>query len=439
MLRVCRLCKPNVYTLKAICPTCGLPTVKPYGSTSPSRYGLIHTLGRTKIDPLGGDGAYSDWMQRHFEEASAAAGNGCLAVSQVRYDGPTGNVKNSQLASQFNRIFVPQFAGILDSAAFQQAPTIILNWHIRFTNGTPNGWTGRGVNGALVQRLTEMCRTAGKRLAIIYTIHETSDLTSQLLMPSGVVSLNPDVGHAMDLQFPRVRRYVSRVPGLMSSIHTTKIDLLLKLVGQYLGPIDKYSAASNLFWARSQQLLRLSNAPVVASVGMKGIVIFGMIMPRHGLSEAVVKRLAAKMNEAGLDASLKIVIAGKESDDTLVASMKALPATNPRVHFAGRINGLDHYAGCRYAISFDELGYRLNASAMVNVVREGHLLFSKRGAETDNALIDRAVRCIQLCEANPRFYLEMLAQSQPRVRAAAPGHVGDALNRFFKSVAINLE
>jgi hypothetical protein len=144
------------------------------------------------------------------------------------------------------------------------------------------------------------------------------------------------------------------------------------------------------------------------------------------------------MDTAGLDPSLKIVIAGKESNKTLADQLRQLSLEVNRVSVSGKINGLDELAGCRYAISFDPGGYRDNASAMVNVVREGHVLFSRQSGETDDTLIARAVRGMGACEKSEAMYYDALAANQPRLREASPNIVGADLNIFFANVARNL-
>lgn len=424
-------------------------------SSSRASYGLIHTLGRTQLDEVGGDGAYSVWMQRYFESERSRVSR-CVAVSQIAYSGAVGNIKDKELPRKFNPVFLKAFSETLDSVDFRQAPTIILNWHVRFTNGTPNGWTGRGMNRQLERSLLKTCKHAGKKLGIVYTVHETSKLKDKLVEPAGLISLNPDVGDAMSVQFDGIRRYTSRVPGLLNSPHTEKFDWLVDSVSLYLDPAEKTSADGNLVWAHAQQWFRSRYARPDKLEDIKGIVIFGMIMKRHGLSRDVIEQLARSMDEAGLNRELKIVIAGKLSDEQLVAELQELAAESDRVHFAGLIEGLDQFADCRYAISFDTLGYRHNASAMINTVREGHLLFSKRDHSTDNAatrakpgggrqketdkeLIDRTIKVIKLAEANEHFYFKMLAQSQPRVRSNAPRTVGAGLDNFFESIAGGLE
>lgn len=472
MLRVCRACTPNQYTLKLVCPRCQGPTVLPYGSASPqkrgsgktlkqlvkaypppqsmgsvddvvrdlepvdrgapARYGLIHTLGRTRFDPFGGDGAYSLWMQRYFS-GSGLSSSGCVGVSSLQHDGPFGNIKNSELAEKFNPVFMAKFESMVFDC-YASTSTIIVNWHIRFTNGTPNGWTGRGINPQLVRAMRKLCANAGKKLAIVYTIHESSSLGDKLCSPSGLIALNPDVRDSMSDQFT-LTPFLSKVPGLMNSTHTVKIDTVMKLVGEYLGPIDIESPSSNLFFAHGQQMLRLREGSLIGSLGLKGIVIFGMIMPRHGLTVENVQRLSNAMDHAGLSSELKIVIAGKESDVALVKDLKKLAAKGHRVVFKGQIADFAELAGCRYAISFDELGYRDNASAMVNAIRAGHLLFSRRGGESDTSLTRGAVNAMVICERSEYFYYELLARQQPRMRNTSPELVGARLDGFFRSIA----
>lgn len=472
MLRVCRACTPNEYTLKLVCPRCKGPTVLPYGTASthrrgsgktlkqlvkaypppesmgssdevvrdlepvdhgaPSRYGLIHTLGRTKFDPFGGDGAYSLWMQDYFS-GSGLSSSGCVGVRSLQHDGPFGNIKNSELATKFNPVFLAKFKSMVFDC-YATASTIIVNWHIRFTNGTPNGWTGRGINPDLVRAMRKLCANAGKKLAIVYTIHEASVLSDKLCSPRALVALNPAVRDSMASQFT-LTPFLSKVPGLLNSTHTVKIDTVMKLVGEYLGPIDIESPSSNLYFALGQQALRLKQGAMLGSLKLKGIVIFGMIMPRHGLTVENVQLLSDCMDHAGLSSKLKIVIAGKESDATLVKDLKKLHARGHRVVFKGQIADFAELAGCRYAISFDELGYRDNASAMVNTIRAGHLLFSRRGHESDKSLVRGAVGAMAVCERSDYFYYELLARQQPRMRNTSPEVVGSSLDLFFRNVA----
>lgn len=435
MLRVCRPC--NQYTLKTECPRCGLPTVRPYGSTAGrTSYGLIHTLGRTRYDVMGGDGAYSEWMQRHFSRNAPTQG-GCLHVGQIIHEGSVGNIKNVDLPRLFNPGFIEKFSALVRSESFQQANTIILNWHIRFTNGTPNGWTGRGINPPLIEALQRLCRMVGKRLVVIYTIHEYSDLSNRLPNVGALVALNPTVHHSLQGDFPSLGRslFRSRVPGLLRSVHTNRLDSVFGILGRYLTQEDVDSPAGRLYFAYSQQCIRLAEGERRGTLGLQGIVIFGMIMPRHGLSVATVERLARAMTEAGLSPAMQVVIAGKESDAGLVRDLKQAATRNPRIHYFGPLGDFGQLAGCRYAISFDALGYRDNASAMVNVVREGHLLFSRRGAESDEALITRTVRTIRMCEVNNGVYYDLLAAHQPRLRSACPEAVGARLDLFFRRAA----
>lgn len=473
MLRVCRSCEPNQYTLKLVCPQCGGPTVLPYGSTStyqpgsgrslkqlvqrrpppsgmiggsvdevveaiesPSvtSYGLIHTLGRTRFDEFGGDGAYSNWMQDYFSGPGQYS-SGCLCVAPILHQGSVGSISNEDLPKEFNPGFLKKFQALILDERYRLVNVVILNWHVRFTNGTPNGWTGRGINTKLVKAMRQLCTAANKKLAIVYTVHEISNLDGRLFSPTGLIALNPDVGRSLESQFPDTTRYLSKVPGLMRSLHTVQIDLILKIAGKYLSSIDVESPSSNLYLAHAQQYLRLRHGHALGSLGLQGIVIFGMIMPRHGLSVESITMLCNCMDKAGLSPDLKVVIAGKESSAPLVRDLKRLALKIPRVRFLGQIADFGELAGCRYAISFDELGYRDNASAMVNVIRAGHLLFSRRRQESDESLVVGAVKAMALCEKSLYFYYELLAQQQPRMRSTAPDLVGANLDRFFKQIA----
>jgi hypothetical protein len=373
-------------------------------------------------------------MQQHFSTIGHSQ-QGCVCVDQLIHDGPVGNIKNEDLPRDFNPGFLLKFEALIGSDRYLTVHTVILNWHIRFTNGTPNGWTGRGMNPELVVGLRRLCELANKKLGLVYTVHEASELQAQLCSPTGVIALNPAVGLSVDRQFPGTTRYLSKVPGLLRSTHTLKIDFILKLVGAYLSPIDIESPSSNLYFAHGQQMLRLQHGTERRTLGLQGIVIFGMIMTRHGLSVENVGLLSDCMDRAGLSVNLKIVIAGKESDAKLVKALKELATRKPRVHFLGQLGDFGQLAGCRYALSLDDLGYRDNASAMVNVLREGHLLFSRRNGESAQSLVDGAVKTMLVYERSAYMYLELLAKQQPRMRNTSPEVVGTSLDGLFKQIA----
>jgi hypothetical protein len=254
-----------------------------------------------------------------------------------------------------------------------------------------------------------------------------------------LISLNPEVQQSMTVQFPLIDTYQSKVPGLLRSTHTYKIDVVMKLMEGWLTPEELAGPSSQLYFTCVQQEIRLNIFNRNESLPLQGIVIFGMIMPRHGLTVENVRKLAKKMDEGGLSPALRIVIAGKESDKDLVRDLRELAKKLPRLYILGQLASFEQLAGCKYAISLDKLGYRDNASAMVNVLREGHLLFSLRSGEGPDGMIADAVRTMQLCEQSPHAFHLLLAQQQPRLRATAPEVVGKHLGLFFKGISDRLD
>jgi len=425
----------------------------------PTSYALFHTLGRCQVDPFGGDGAFSEWMQRAFSSALDPAG--CVAVERLAYTGPVGNVRNSQIAAQVNPALTREFDRALALGALANTDTIILNWHLRFT-GTPNGFTGRGINKPLVKSLKAKAAAMRKRLIVLYTVHEYSGLRNRLVEPHALLALNRDVTTALHRDFAGARIHAgrSRVPGLMTSFHTTALDTILRYaeepaalhsfslmmppelrIRDYLGPIVAYADpfdAQRTMSACLMQQLRIKNVHTRSELRRaEGIVIFGMITERHGLSAEVVKALSDAMDRALFPRSFKIIIAGKTAEEDLAQRLRNATATHPRVDFTGRLGSFNDAAGARYAISFDHLGYRDNASAMVNLVRAGHLLFSRRSGESDTAMIARAVRVIGMCEANEAFYIEMLSHQDPRLRASESACVLVQMDQFMRRLALS--
>ncbi|NOT10191.1 MAG: hypothetical protein HOP28_18510 [Gemmatimonadales bacterium] len=411
----------------------------PYPSSS---YALAHTLGRCDFDPHGGDGAYSAWLQ-HFM-AGHANPLGCVLAGRLEYEGPVGNIRNAQLARAFNPIFLPLFSEFLIQARQRPTNTIILNWHLRLT-GTPNGWTGRGMNERLLARFYELTEAAGMRLLVVYTVHELTDLRGDVPGARALVALNPTVHRGLGGFFPTTRRALSRVPDLMTSLHTSSLDLILRFLDGDMPSIE----ALNMAGACLIQHLRLHNTypptarpTAAASVrhralrAMQGVVIFGMISARHGVTPQSVAALCGALDAAGFPATFRVVIAGKEAEPHLVQQFQALVQAFPRLAVVGPIDSFNSLAGCRYAISFDEHGFRTNASAMVNVTRAGHALFSRQGAgEMDGQLIARAVGQMALAETRAAGPTALLAAQQPRYRIASSEAVGRELDQFFRDLA----
>jgi hypothetical protein len=399
---------------------------------SPTSYALAFTLGRCHLDPFGGDGAYSNWMNRYF--SAHLDPQGCVHVDRLHYEGNVGNATNSNVSRELNPVIRSEFQRFLQNDRLHQTTTIILNWHVRFT-GTPNGYTGRGVNPTLIQSLQELARQAGKNLVVIYTVHEYTQLDGKLPSPGALVALNPDVYGSLGQDFAQLPSVRSRVPGLMTSLHTSSVDLILRFVGEL--PSQEGLAVLNLSGGYLLQQLKLLNGYSQDALlrTTPGIVLFGMITQRHGTTVANVNSLCQFLSGAGFPNTFKVIVAGKPQEPKLVDSLRDLAASTPRLLVHGLLGSFDDLVGCRYAISFDEMGFRHNASAMVNVTRAGHLLFSRRGGESDHELIARAVRVIGLCERNPAFYQEMLIAQQTRFRCTEPLRVGHHLDLFFRQIA----
>lgn len=482
-MKVCRTC--NQYTLQLNCPLCGRPTVNPYGTASrhkrgtkltekelmswlkerdkkrgePTSYALAHTLGRCKFQPHGGDGAYSAWLNQHFTSHSST--KGCVLVDRLNYTGKGTQLKQDELIEEFSPLFSEEFERFLGNPGLMNTSTIILNWHVRFT-GRPNAWTGNGINKRLVKQLQRMAESIGKRLIIVYTVHEYTNLTEHLVRPSGLISLNPDVETGLRQDFGTlIPSNRSRVPGLTTSLHTTSVDLIMQYLGrlealdqslqmmpssmvsspmiQRSGDVPSHSFISAVLL---QQFRRINTYGTHINLkGVKGILIFGMITTRHGTTEANVKKLCVALNRAGADSSFRVVIAGKTQDTALAAKLKKLALTSEckRLLFAGEIRNFDDVAGLDYAISFDEHGFRTNASAMVNAIRSGTILFYRNGFESDDQIIARCIATVAQCEQRNTTRLMQLTSQQPLFRVTEPVQVGFALDRFFRQLVVSTD
>ena len=406
-----------------------VPLITP-SSASRSSYALAHTLGRCRFDPFGGDGAYSNWMQQYFSEHLDP--RGCVHVDRLDYTGGVGNIKDSELSEKFDPDILRELQRFLNNDRLNRTRTVVLNWHIRCT-GTPNGWTGRGASAELMKKLKRMAKRAKKELAVIYTVHEYTQLADRLPKRNAIVALNPDVHESLSEDFVGVRSVCSRVPGLMTSLHTSSVDLIM----QYVGEPTHGTPAKNLISSCMLQQLRLHNTysahPALSAT--PGIILFGMITARHGTTTDNVTKLCTALNMAGFPNTFKVVIVGKPQEKALVKNLTGLTPTTPRLLYHGQLDSFNDLVGCRYAISFDPAGFRNNASAMVNVTRAGHLLFSRASGESNDQLIARAVKTIRLCELNPDFYSEMLTAQQPRFRSTSSLRVGHDLDLFFREVA----
>ncbi|MQA41757.1 hypothetical protein [Rugamonas aquatica] len=422
-------------------------------------YALLHTLGRCKLDAHGGDGAYANWMQRYFEAVIAGGQTNCKYVDRLVYQGAVGNANTAQLSRETNPQIRSEFERVLDSPELKTIDIVILNWHIRYT-GTPNGYTGRGLNQALINSLHKMAAEAEKRLVIVYTVHENSSVkriskTSE--QPSGLITLNPAVHGHMQEEFPAddVQGLQSQVPGLMTSLHTTVLSRIFHYLG-YLDPptlpgivrptnplpvprlTDDPKTKQCLAILMQELRLRLNlSRQTVGAVapGEAGIVLFGMISARHGTTRSNVQALCAALTLAAIPDTFRVIIAGKEEEADLVSDLRDLATTTPRLRVIGLLKSFDELAHCKYALSFDTHGFRTNASAMINVMRAGHLLFSRNGGESDDQLIQRTVNFIRQAGPRAQPVSYMISQQMPRCLDSDEQIVGRRLGQFFDSIA----
>jgi hypothetical protein len=416
-------------------------------AADPGAYVLIHTLGVNTPEPHSGDGAYATWQQSYF--ADNLAPEGCVLADQFIYEGSktgTDDVLERRLRKEFDR----HLAELVEREDVREAPTIILNWHLRAT-GRPNAWSGRGLSPALLASAREASEKAGFKFRVVYTVHESQNIEPRLLADNPfpcLLALNPTVHDTLaPMEARGFTRAQSQVPSLMTSLHTTCLDRIMRYaVGSEV--TAESALALRTGGACILQELRLANTrtqPDEEDRSRKGLLIFGMITARHGVSQDLMASLCSGLSE--FPAEFKIAVAGRVQDRALAGQLRALADSNPRFQYLGELseNSLDSLAGYRYAVSFDQHGYRTNASAMVNVTRAGKLLFSRDGTlENDQQLIQRAVGEMKRCEgllpgmdpggARSR-YLSRLTLQFPRVMESAGIRVGRRLDTIFRNVA----
>jgi hypothetical protein len=406
------------------------------GSSPSSSYALAHTMGRCRFDPRTGDGAYADWMQRYF--SSHLDNEGCVHVDQLRYDrdpsSPVGNILNAKVANELNPEIGKEFDNFLQHPALQKTNTVILNWHIRCT-GTNNGWTGRKPNEPLFKSMEKKARARGKTLKVIYTVHEPEGMTKKyLIRPNALVALNPEVEQKLRAELASCTIVDSRVPGYMTSLHTSSVDLIMQYVGDFCNETARDWTGA--YMLQTLRLLQSTNSTFEDRRRTKGIIIFGTITSRHGTTvENVTNLCKALANNPAIPNDVKVVIVGKTPNaetELETALRNAVASSSGRLIFHGELGSFNDLAGCRYAISFDSKGFRDNASAMVNVTRAGHLLFSRMHNEDDTSLIRRTVAAIADCERNGTSYINQLAAQHPRFQCTSEVVVGQNLDRFFR-------
>ena len=399
---------------------------------SSTSYALVHTLGGNTPDSMGGDGAYANWLHEHFSRNKNH--QGCVDVQRLIFNG----LKTGSTEDFINRM-LPQFKEdlkkYLTTPALYNTRTIILNWHIRYT-GRPNAWSGRGSSPEMVEGLKKVVKDAGYKLIVLYTLHEAEGLRGEpwRYQPSSLMALNPDVQQQIARSVNESNVALSRVPGLMTCVHTSSVDHILRYL-QGAPLTVRHTAAAVLL-----QQLRLRTVPSQLANNTRrqtqGIVVFGMVTQRHGLSADIIRYLCKRLAMYGFAPDFKVVIAGKTQTRSLENELRAI--NSARLVFHGTLDQRDGFttlAGCRYAISFDPLGFRDNASAQVNVIRAGHVLFSHNRNETSESMIERALAEIVRCERNPEHYTDALIAQSGRCINTSPDTVGNELDHFLRTLA----
>lgn len=383
-----------------------------------SSYLLFHTMGAAGINPHAGDGAYSSWMKSSFPTRVTY----CKAAHRLEFKGGN-NVDQSEL----ERVFLVEINERLLAWAHTQARRVVLNWHFRFT-GRPNAWTGRGVTDSLIKEARAACEKHGHSLSVIYTVHEYKQGQSCCLIdPNALIAVERQVQVDLQKDFPQVTVLRSRVPNLDS----TRTAHLVDLVQSYLPKPSDLSAefASGQSLGMAWFMRGIASADG-ATTTARNIAIFGSIVGRHGLSKRSVTELASALDVAGVSSEIKINIVGRAQDRSLADTLRYLNL--PRVLFTGEVDNFLFARDCRYAISFDQEGFRDNASAMVNMIRAGTLLFCRTSPEeTIENLCRRVALTIKKCERTEGNYLTVLSMLQPLFRETEAFLVANRLDALF--------
>jgi hypothetical protein len=358
------------------------------------QYLLLQTIGAARVDPHGGDGAYSEWMRAYFPSRV----HYCMGAHRLEF--PGGNTFEQ---ADLNERFLREIDEQLTAWTAIDAPFVVLNWHVRFT-GRPNSWTGRGIDTDLLRRASQICRVRGRSLRIIYTIHEYERRQRLgLFEPHALIALNRQVQLDLQADFENLSVLRSRVPNLETTVAAPLVDLVQRYLPDASSlprAVADGQALGMAYFMR--RLAQTGRAPTTA----RNITIFGLITGRHGLSVDSVGRLATELDQRGVPPEVRVNIVGRAQDRTLADALRQFARRSPRVQFTGEAASLDFTGESRYAVSFDPRGFRDNASAMVNMVRAGALLFCRLGPDEDDAALCRRIAVtILMCERQEGNYL----------------------------------
>lgn len=409
---------------------------------------LIQTIGSTTVDQVRGDGAYAQWMNDYFQQNKDFTG---FKHHWIDIPGKGNNVN-----PDLKNIFCNELDKFLKENNANSSDLLILNWHIRCT-GRPNAYTGRGLPELLD---TLMDYNKNINLKIVLTIHESEGIGNTLdkILPQidSIITLNPNVKDEISglikAKNKNLNIYLSSVPNLMSSTATKATDKILEYIGnepllnlnlagacvisklkernrtyasKNIEDITKINSTSKNKRSNIEQLRNLK----------RGIVMFGSVVTRHGTTKENIENLCIHLKKKENLKNFPVVISGSQPDQKLIEDIASIDSSKDSIIITGTIDNFDVLANCKYAISFDTLGFRDNASAMVNVIRSGHLLFCRKQNENDPQLIERATREISLCEINNGHYIKLLEEQQSDFRRLNTKLVGDELCDIFQKIA----
>lgn len=414
---------------------------------------LIQTMGSTTVDQVKGDGAYAQWMNDYFQQNNKLTG---INHQWIQIPGK-GNYENSELPE----ILCNGYREFLYKNNAKEGDLVILNWHMRCT-GRTNAWTGRGLSNKLINELNAINKVID--LKVVLTIHESEKIDNSLqkILPhiDSIITLNPDVKKEIDNFFlnntkPFIKKptiYLSSVPNLMNSTATKVTDKILEYIGDepllnlnLAGAcvISKLKEGNRTYASKNIEDITKSNT-TSKNKGInleqlktlkRGIVMFGSVVIRHGTTKENVENLCDHLREKENLKDFPVVISGSQPDQELIKDIASINLSKDSIIITGTIDNFDVLANCKYAISFDNLGFRDNASAMVNVIRSGHLLFCRKQNENDAQLIERATHEISLCERNNSHYIRLLEEQQSDFRRLNTKLVGDELCNIFNNIA----
>jgi len=412
---------------------------------------LIQTMGSTTVDQVKGDGAYAQWMNDYFQQNNKLTG---INHQWIQIPGK-GNYENSELPE----ILCNGYREFLYKNNAKEGDLVILNWHMRCT-GRTNAWTGRGLSSKLINELKAINKVID--LKVVLTIHESEKINNSLqkILPQidSIITLNPNVKDEINglvkTKNKNLNIYLSSVPNLMNSTATKITDKILEYIGDepFLNVasacvISKLKERNRTYASTNIEDIAKSNSTSKNKrinieqlrTLKRGIVMFGSVVTRHGTTKENIENLCIHLKKKENLKDFPIVISGSQPDQELIKDIASINSPKGSIIITGTIDNFDVLTNCKYAISFDDLGFRDNASAMVNVIRSGHLLFYRKQNENDTKLIERATREISLCELNNGHYIRLLEEQQSDFRRLNTKLVGDELCGIFQKIATTEE